>query len=313
MDSGVYAIVNRENWRSYVGSTVNLYTRKQSHFQLLLANKHENSELQRDFNEFGEDCFSYEIIEYVDQTNLLSRERYWYDFGENLYNVTPPHNKIIISGDDLLRFWKFVNIEGKDDCWIWFGAKDKDGYGRMSFIRNKKKQMFRANRLAYFISNPDENTDLIVRHACNNPSCCNPKHLILGSYSDNAQDRVKSGRNYKGLNQEQIKIIRSTHLNLECVSSDETRKVLKEKHDIDIGKQTFLQIVNNKCYTNESYINTKQRFCHNRGKKKISDDIIQFLKDNHVFGKVGSVKLGRLVKEKFGLDLSEKYIQRIVL
>lgn len=39
---------------------------------------------------------------------------------------------------------------------------------------------------------------LVVRHTCDNPSCINPNHMILGSQKDNINDMVSRDRQAKG-------------------------------------------------------------------------------------------------------------------
>jgi hypothetical protein len=39
---------------------------------------------------------------------------------------------------------------------------------------------------------------LIVRHICDDPLCCEPNHLELGTHADNVQDRVQRNRSASG-------------------------------------------------------------------------------------------------------------------
>jgi hypothetical protein len=101
-------------------------------------------------------------------------------------------------------FWTKVERRGQDECWPWIGkTKSAQGYGRLDF---GGKEGVYAPRVAYLIAHPNSitlrsPTDLsipeFIRHTCDNPPCCNPKHLILGSHADNIKDKVARGRQVK--------------------------------------------------------------------------------------------------------------------
>lgn len=96
-------------------------------------------------------------------------------------------------GNDLDRLWSKVDIRGSDECWLWIAAIDRDGYGQMKVGGVQEK----AHRLAWQFSNGTDIPDnMIILHTCDNPSCCNPAHLILGTARDNTQDMIKKGRRW---------------------------------------------------------------------------------------------------------------------
>ena len=88
------------------------------------------------------------------------------------------------------RFWSKVNIEGEDDCWEWTRYRDKDGYGVVGI---GTKKIHKAHRVAYMLFNGDFPANLCC-HSCDNPPCCNPKHLFNGTQKDNMEDCKNKGR-----------------------------------------------------------------------------------------------------------------------
>ena len=85
-----------------------------------------------------------------------------------------------------------VAVERGGNCWTFDGTIDSKGYGHI-YDRGLKGAAF-AHRRFYeaFVGHiPD---DMCVCHRCDNPSCVNPKHLFLGSQSDNILDAVNKNR-----------------------------------------------------------------------------------------------------------------------
>jgi len=82
----------------------------------------------------------------------------------------------------------------KNGCWIWQGTIDKDGYGKIQYI----KKGYRANRLSYMIFKGEIPKGMLVLHSCHNPKCINPKCLHLGNNDLNMKEMVESNRQAKG-------------------------------------------------------------------------------------------------------------------
>ena len=89
------------------------------------------------------------------------------------------------------RFWSRVDVRGGDDCWEWRGSRASKDYGQ---IRVQGTTMG-SHRLAWELWNAEPIPDgLWVLHKCDNPPCCNPEHLWVGTGLDNVRDRDAKGR-----------------------------------------------------------------------------------------------------------------------
>lgn len=91
---------------------------------------------------------------------------------------------------DEARVSKYVD----SPCWVFKRKwkRRRGGYGIVTFEGARHL----AHRVAYLLANElDELPNAIqVLHQCHNPGCCNPAHLELGGYEENAKQRVEAGR-----------------------------------------------------------------------------------------------------------------------
>ncbi len=82
-----------------------------------------------------------------------------------------------------------------DECWEWAGARTGGGYGSFIF----QGICYSVHREMYkFFKHLQIPEGYYICHHCDNPACCNPKHLYAGTPKDNARDRVERGRQVQG-------------------------------------------------------------------------------------------------------------------
>ena len=134
----------------------------------------------------------------------------------------------------LNKVWKTNN------CWIWKGKRDKDGYGR---IRNGKKEVF-VHRLSYELFKQSIPEGFLVCHTCDNTWCVNPEHLFAGTMKDNMQDAAKKGRMSRSHMRNNKLDFWEVTLLLELYDTgDYTQKELAEA--FKLAQSTISMIVNN--------------------------------------------------------------------
>lgn len=83
-----------------------------------------------------------------------------------------------------------VAMEPMTGCWLWLGAVNTNGYGRVRSLGKNRE----THRLAWEIFRGPIPDQLFVLHRCDVRSCCNPDHLFLGTNADNMADMKKKGR-----------------------------------------------------------------------------------------------------------------------
>lgn len=96
---------------------------------------------------------------------------------------------------EVARFWSRVEVRKKMQCWPWRYGCDDAGYGEFRLTTGPRDF---AHRIAYRLQHGIIPNGSVIRHACDNPHCCNPDHLAAGTHADNVADRVNRNRSAVG-------------------------------------------------------------------------------------------------------------------
>lgn len=102
--------------------------------------------------------------------------------------------EIILNKAQVARFHAKVKKRGELECWDWQAARSKTGYG----LFNVSGVMRLAHRVAYVVYKGAFPEYFCVCHSCDNPRCCNPAHLWLGTQSQNHRDMCSKKREPRG-------------------------------------------------------------------------------------------------------------------
>lgn len=138
-------------------------------------------------------------------------------------------------------------------CLLWQGQKDKKGYGVISIFGKK----YPVHLLSVMIKDkiteiPKDNLGrrLVTRHQCKEKRCCEPSHLLLGTFDENNfDDKMRDGIIPRGedvhnstLTVEQVVAIKNSWKPLtdpEWISAEERAKLFNvpkhQIHSIDNG------------------------------------------------------------------------------
>ena len=84
----------------------------------------------------------------------------------------------------IVRFWRYVNKDGPDGCWIWMASRDSLGYGQINKGRHGEG-VIRAHRVAYELLVGPIPEGLELDHLCRVRACLNPTHLEPVTHREN--------------------------------------------------------------------------------------------------------------------------------
>lgn len=94
------------------------------------------------------------------------------------------------------KFWGRVHKGAAEGCWEFSGATNPAGYGLFLMQAPEKPGPWKntqliASRVAWMLANRAEvPAGMFVLHSCDNPPCCNPAHLRVGTHQDNMDDKA---------------------------------------------------------------------------------------------------------------------------
>ena len=97
-----------------------------------------------------------------------------------------------MNSSDLIRFESWFVRGAPDQCWLWLGRPNHDGYG-VFYLKGK---YLRSHRVAWTVFVGQVPDGMLVCHSCDVPNCVNPGHLWIGTAADNNRDRAKKGRSH---------------------------------------------------------------------------------------------------------------------
>jgi hypothetical protein len=105
--------------------------------------------------------------------------------------VTQKNTPNVISDPTFQDYFWSRCIRSSNGCLEWQGSRNYHGYGEIC-VSGKAQS---THRVAWMIMHGLVPDGMCVLHRCDNPSCCDPVHLFLGTKKDNSRDMAAKGRN----------------------------------------------------------------------------------------------------------------------
>jgi hypothetical protein len=147
------------------------------------------------------------------------------------------------------RFWTRVNKT--DTCWLWTGSTaGQSGYGVIGIGPRGAGKIY-THRLSYEIHVGPIPEGMRVCHNCpegDNPLCCNPAHLFLGTDADNAADKVAKGRQTRGESNASTKLTEAQARTALSIDTSQRGAVAKLAREFGVSHATICDVISGRTW-----------------------------------------------------------------
>lgn len=122
------------------------------------------------------------------------------------------------------------------DCIESTYTLDADGYAHICY----EGKRWYHHRLVYTQHYGDIPNGKLIRHTCDNRSCVNPEHLLIGTHQDNMRDRVERNRCAKGTKLSRYNLTEQDVLDIRLNKGKVTQRELANSYNV--SKRTIEDI-----------------------------------------------------------------------
>ena len=205
--SGLYKITNIENGHFYIGSSENIYKRWRRHRYELTHQRHHSAYLQRAWDKYGENNFTWELLTLVEPPQLFEEEAFW------ITVLAPAYNVGSVGGGD-----NFSNNPKKEEIKLAISVGVSKKWNEQSFRHRQTVRML-GN------SNPNwKDGRSKKQHTC--PDCSTP----VSAFGNRCKSCCKKGKlnNFYGKHHSIINKLKARERKLRTRLSDSAKHKCKE-------------------------------------------------------------------------------------
>ena len=138
------------------------------------------------------------------------------------------------------QFLQLIDRSDRKGCWPWRGGRTSYGYGSVYLSESKSTDL--AHRVSWMTHNNRRlRKQECVCHHCDNPICCNPRHLFVGDRAANNRDKTSKGRNVtiprpgERNPMSKLKVVEVKKIRDEYQSGEVTYQSLADRHHVSVG------------------------------------------------------------------------------